>query len=280
MPVYNGEKTIQLALNSLIQQSYKNWICIVVNDGSTDETKLMLDQLTDSRFKIVHLQKNVGRGAARQVALDNAEGDYLTYLDADDFFHEDKILHCLKEFEKNSEILLVATKIATYDINFILTTIRGKEGNYIFSFGDSLFFTPASSMIKLPLGKLVKYNPELNASEDVDYFNNYLDGKKYKVIDEVLYFYNAFESATYFKVLEYSKSELNRVITMRDRINHIKFIKETTVAGFKYLIYAIGIPFVGVDYFMKRRGIAPSKNERIEFENQLAKLNIVNNIEG
>lgn len=272
IPVYNGEKTIQLALNSLIQQSYKNWICIVINDGSKDGTKLLLDQLTDSRFKIIHLNKNVGRGAARQVALDNAEGDYLTYLDADDFYHEDKILKCVAEFNANSQIELVATKVATYDLNFNLNTIRGKEGQFAFSFGGPLFFTPVSCMIKLDLAKKIKYKSYLNASEDVDYFNNYLDGKKYKVIDEVLYFYNAFESATYSKVLEYSKSEFKRVISMRSRIKPITFIKQVTVAGIKYLIYAIGIPFVGVDFFMSRRGKEPSKNERIEFANQLSKL--------
>jgi glycosyltransferase involved in cell wall biosynthesis len=271
MPVYNGEKTIQLALNSLLQQSYKNWICIVVNDGSTDGTKLLLNQLTDSRFKIIHLNKNVGRGAARQVALDNAEGDYLTYLDADDFYHEDKILKCVAKFNTNSQIVLVATKVATYDLNFNLNTIRGKEGQFAFSFGDPLFFMPVSCMIKLDLGKQIKYNPYLNASEDVDYFNNYLDGKEYKVIDEVLYFYNAFESVTYYKVLEYSKSEFKRIVSMRGRIKPITFIKQVTVAGIKYLIYVIGIPFVGVDFFMSRRGEKPSKNEKIEFANQLSK---------
>lgn len=280
MPVYNGEKTVQLALNSLLQQTFPNWRCIIVNDGSTDGTKTMLDALTDTRFKIIHLKKNVGRGAARQIALDHAEGDYLTYLDADDFYHKDKILKCTTALENNPNLLLVATKAATYNSQFELTTIRGKAGNYYFSLGDMLFFMPVSAMIRLEFAIQVKYKPKLNASEDVDYLNNYLANKKYKVIDEVLYFYNAFESATYSKVLEYSKSELKRVAAMRGSINSMQYIKHTTVATIKYVIYTVTIPFVGVDFFMKRRGIAPSKNERIEFENQLAKLNIVNNIEG
>ena len=62
MPVYNVENTILYALNSIVRQTYENWICVIVNDGSTDRTKEILDTIEDKRFKIVHLSHNCEKG--------------------------------------------------------------------------------------------------------------------------------------------------------------------------------------------------------------------------
>ena len=72
MPVYNGEKTIKYALASILRQTYDNWICIIVNDGSTDGTRQILDSISDSRFRIYHMEKNVGRGMAKHWNLPKA----------------------------------------------------------------------------------------------------------------------------------------------------------------------------------------------------------------
>ena len=62
MPVYNGEKTIIYALASLLNQSYTNWICVIVNDGSTDSTIQILNSLTDPRFQVYHLKRALKTG--------------------------------------------------------------------------------------------------------------------------------------------------------------------------------------------------------------------------
>ena len=270
MPVYNGEKTIKIALNSLHNQSYIYWKCIIVNDGSTDNTKKILDSIKDERFKIIHLEKNVGRGAARQIALDNVDGDYIAFLDADDFFHSNKIMRNVSVLDNNQEIALVASLIGTYNKLNELVRVRGKKGSYSYLYGDNLTFTPASSMIRIEFAKKIKYQSNLNAAEDVDYFSRYLEGKKYEVLDEVLYYYYEFESATYSKILEYTKFELKRVLSTNSKLK-LKILKKSVLIIIKYLIYLTFIPILGVDFFLRRRGVEPELDKKEEFYKEFRK---------
>ena len=66
MPVYNGLPLIKASVESILKQTYTNWECIIVDDGSTDGTSAYLDSLSDSRFVVHHFVKNQGRPVARQ----------------------------------------------------------------------------------------------------------------------------------------------------------------------------------------------------------------------
>lgn len=90
IPVYNGVKYINQCLDSLINQTFKDFEIICVNDGSTDNSLEILENYskTDPRIKIIN-QKNSGAAAARNNGLAQATGDYLSILDCDDFFDGD-----------------------------------------------------------------------------------------------------------------------------------------------------------------------------------------------
>lgn len=83
IPVYNGEKTIERCLNSVLNQTLKDIEVIVVNDGSTDKTSDILNGFTDSRLKII-TQENAGQGFARNTGIDAATGEYVGFVDSDD----------------------------------------------------------------------------------------------------------------------------------------------------------------------------------------------------
>lgn len=87
IPVYNGEKYLPQCLDSLINQTFKDFEIICVNDGSTDKSLEILGEYSqkDLRVKIIN-QKNSGAAEARNNGLANASGDYLSILDCDDFF--------------------------------------------------------------------------------------------------------------------------------------------------------------------------------------------------
>jgi glycosyltransferase involved in cell wall biosynthesis len=85
MPVYNGEIYIEQALESLLAQSEQDWELVVVDDGSTDSTPQILAKFNDARIKVVH-QKNSGEACARNAGLEHAQGKYIAFLDADDFY--------------------------------------------------------------------------------------------------------------------------------------------------------------------------------------------------
>lgn len=84
MPVHNGEKYISEAIQSVIDQSYDRWQLIIVDDGSTDNTKAAVGRFDDPRVEYIY-QTQSGQASALNRGLDLAKGDYYTTLDSDDW---------------------------------------------------------------------------------------------------------------------------------------------------------------------------------------------------
>jgi glycosyltransferase involved in cell wall biosynthesis len=92
IPAYNREKLISATIQSVIKQTFSDWECIVVDDGSTDGTKDVIQGLIekDSRIRYVY-QKNAERSAARNNGINNSQGEYICFLDSDDFYTIDHL---------------------------------------------------------------------------------------------------------------------------------------------------------------------------------------------
>ena len=83
IPLYNKEKYIRRVLDSILNQDYKDFEIIVVNDGSTDNSRLVVNKIVDDRIKIVN-KENGGVSSARNRGIDEAHGEWVLFLDADD----------------------------------------------------------------------------------------------------------------------------------------------------------------------------------------------------
>ncbi|CCO24980.1 glycosyltransferase family 2 protein [Maridesulfovibrio hydrothermalis] len=90
IPTFNRADMVALAVSSVLKQSFKNFECIVVDDGSTDDTLRQLGLIDDNRLKLLY-QENKGVSAARNVAISEAGGDYIALLDSDDQWVETKL---------------------------------------------------------------------------------------------------------------------------------------------------------------------------------------------
>ena len=92
IPMYNTEKYVKKCITSLFNQTYKNIEIIVVDDGSTDNSLRICENLAkrDHRLKILH-QENRGVSAARNIALNESQGDYLVFVDSDDYVRKNYI---------------------------------------------------------------------------------------------------------------------------------------------------------------------------------------------
>lgn len=88
VPMYNSEKYIKRCIDSVLNQKYKNFEIIVINDGSTDNSLKICEEYCDSRLKIFS-KKNEGVGIARNYGLDIADGDYILFIDSDDCIDND-----------------------------------------------------------------------------------------------------------------------------------------------------------------------------------------------
>ena len=93
IPVYNVEPYLRECLDSVLQQTYGDWEAICVNDGSIDGSATILDEYSarDSRFRVI-TQPNGGLSAARNTGLDNAQGNYILFLDSDDWLETNALL--------------------------------------------------------------------------------------------------------------------------------------------------------------------------------------------
>ena len=108
IPVFNAEKYLKEALNSLVNQSYKNLEIICVDDGSTDTSPEILQTYKDkdSRIQILS-QKNQYAGIARNNGMDHATGDYIMFLDADDVFEKNMVSYLVNRARKYDPDIIV-----------------------------------------------------------------------------------------------------------------------------------------------------------------------------
>ena len=88
VPVYQAEKFLHRCLDSVARQTFSDWELILVDDGCTDGSPALCDQFAakDDRVRVFHRKKNQGVSAARNLGLQEARGDYIAFLDADDAF--------------------------------------------------------------------------------------------------------------------------------------------------------------------------------------------------
>ena len=115
IPVYNTEKFIGKCLESILDQDYKDYEVIVVNDGSTDSSLDVINAYasTDSRI-IVLSKKNEGQGIARNVAIEKAKGEMLLFVDSDDWIPEKSLSVMINCFEKTNADVVIGNGAQTF----------------------------------------------------------------------------------------------------------------------------------------------------------------------
>ena len=102
IPTYNRERTIQRAINSVLNQSYKDIELIIVDDCSTDKTCEIVNKYKDERIKYFKLEKNYGACYARNYGVNKASGKYIAFQDSDDEWSDNKLEIQLKNMIKNN----------------------------------------------------------------------------------------------------------------------------------------------------------------------------------
>lgn len=259
MPVYNGLPLIKASIESIKQQTYTNWECIIIDDGSTDGTSEYLDTLNDERFLVSH-QPNGGRAVARQKALELARGKYIAMLDAEDLYHPEKIEKQVRILEEKPDISIVTTAMCSFGTNTDKLHVRGAFTDEEVVFNGRNHPTHAPSMMRAEIAKKCSYNPMLRLGEDQDFLEKYLNiGDKYLRMADVYYYYSELDSVSkhkirrsyYLYIIKYFKEKKYRM----SAIFLIKYIYSLTV-----------FPFQSLDSILAKRGRQPTEDQRLEFE--------------
>ncbi|MFV1984919.1 MAG: glycosyltransferase family 2 protein [Thiohalomonadales bacterium] len=125
IPSYNGADTLRETIDSVLSQSYSRLEILVVNDGSTDNTK---EVLAAYKNRITCLDKqNGGLASARNFGMKHAKGDYIVWLDADDIMEVDKITIQLHVMENNSDVVLTCTDFSAFNKTHIFDQSHIKQ---------------------------------------------------------------------------------------------------------------------------------------------------------
>ncbi len=129
IPVYNVEKYISECLESLIHQTYKDIEIIIVNDGSTDSSEEIIKSYLEESNNIIYIyQKNKGTAEARNKGIESANGDYVLFVDSDDYLDKDMIQKMYNSADKNNSDVVVCGHIKFYDGNSSKNKIINYDG--------------------------------------------------------------------------------------------------------------------------------------------------------
>ncbi len=180
MPVYNTEKYVEQAIESVFAQTYQNIELIVIDDGSTDQSKEKIMNCFLSNCSNVstsyYYQDNKGPSTARNSGIKKSTGMYIALLDADDLYHPEKIERQLRFLESHPKIDVIYNDIQVVDANLNKLNILQSDGNFPDqdTFLTELLFrqiipAPAGIMLRRKCLDRVMYNKSLIYAEDYDF---------------------------------------------------------------------------------------------------------------
>ena len=173
VPVYKTEKYLHQCIDSIISQTFTNWECILVDDGSPDNCPSICDEYAkkDSRINVIH-QKNGGVSAARNAGLFIAQGVYIAFVDSDDTVSKDYLLTLIKHMYDTDLVVAIKSKfIASKDYTrdyFLSNFSHFRNSKYSFS----ILHSPWNKLYKRDLININKISFNDNISNGEDYLFN------------------------------------------------------------------------------------------------------------
>lgn len=183
---YNFGHLIAQTLGSVQSQTYQNWECVVVDDGSTDDTREIVMRFAESDGRIKYLyQKNQGLSAARNKGIRNSKGKYLQLLDADDMLEVRKIEQHLEYLEQHPEVDIVYGSVRYFSTEKLderryskddaarpwMSEVSGTGRDILLVMIDDIIMPVNAALIRRSVVEQVGFFDEtLNAMEDWDYW--------------------------------------------------------------------------------------------------------------
>lgn len=177
VPCYNQAQFLAETLDSVLAQTHENWECIIVNDGSTDNTETVaMDYCDRDKRFVYHKKENGGLSSARNAGLDMAQGDYVQFLDSDDILLPNKFAYQIQNLEDVSSDFSVC--------NYLLFSNNQQEtfeqchslrGEYelthdglLYNWNKTFVFPPICYLIRLDFLRKnkIRFDERLKATED------------------------------------------------------------------------------------------------------------------
>jgi len=233
VPMYNAEKFIGKTIESVLAQTYQNWEMLIMNDVSTDNSLAIVSMYAkkDERIKIVNTEKNVGVVKGRNFLIDLASGKYIAFLDADDYWHNEKLEKQIKFMkEKNASISCTEYTRVKENEEKINDVIIKEEISYNDMLKNNYLGCLTVIYDAEKIGK--RYFKELEKNEDYVLW--------LEIVKDVNTIYGLKENLAYYRVLDNSRSS-NKVKTAKVRWEIYRKIEKLSLLKsiYYFLHYAI-----------------------------------------
>lgn len=200
IPIYNAEKYLSNCIDSILNQTYSNIEVVLVNDGSTDRSGEICEEIKaeDSRVKVIH-QKNSGPSAARNAGVLKSKGDYLQFVDADDHIESIMVEKLLSVCENEVDLVLCGYYINGEEVK---ENIPDDEGMHTLTefiskfpvfFKKNLINSPGNKLYRTKIIKdnAIKFNKNINNGEDLLFNIEYIKHcRSISLVNLSLYHYN------------------------------------------------------------------------------------------
>lgn len=271
MVCYNAATTLPWALGSLLAQTSTDWECILVDDGSNDRSFDVAVGLGDPRIRAFQLEKNRGRGAARQFALEQANGDFLCFLDADDWMYPWRLQTEMDFLEAEPRVAIVSAGMAILDKGGDLVGTRGSadgEKSQVFPPIRGLRMPPFSfpaSMIRMRVAKMCKFAIWASAVEDAGFLMQIILNHGYGILNRNVYAYKENSTVTLerimtdYQVIGQILRDYRTEFPLQSRINNLKvFVKS--------LMYRSAFALKRSEWMIRRRSRTATQKEVEEFQ--------------
>lgn len=186
IPVYNMEKSLEISINSILEQTFENWEIIIIDDGSRDSSCVIGQRYSEKFSNITYFfQENRGVSAARNLGIEKARGGWIIFMDADDYWGEDYLQNIFEQAHFNCEIIITGlTKVlengsrqVILPPNFGLFSVKQVLEDFVHcQLKYGIFGFVSNKIIKTEIVRHyeLKFNEELVLCEDLDFFVNYL----------------------------------------------------------------------------------------------------------
>ena len=231
VPIYNSEKSLPRCLKSILLQSFKNLEVILVNDGSQDNSLEICEKFRQKDNRIIVINKeNSGVSAARNSGLKIASGEFIQFVDADDFLNFNMIECMLKEINKNDADIVICgyNKITSNRIikkspnNFNADCLSGFKECFIDLYKNAFLNAPWNKLYRRQKIKTY-FDENLSIGEDLLFNLSYISNcDKISVMNQILYNYDV--SLQNSLVCKYDEKLLYTQIYLNKEVQ--KFLKE------------------------------------------------------
>lgn len=179
IPIYNTERYLNKCLMSVLNQTYTNLEVICINDGSTDNSLTILNSIKDNRIKIINID-NHGVGYARNLGIDKASGEFILFVDSDDYIESDcceKLL--ISQIENSSDIVYCGHFTRTFDGRLQkkwLPSLYLSKQPLVDRYKLTKYLVVTKKLFKTSIIKdnCIKFDTQLNYAEDSLFLTQYL----------------------------------------------------------------------------------------------------------